>query len=192
MAAICHISVPKIKNSEFYAQTDLNHQMVSQSHSAWSESWNTRRSDGVRTGSSIARTNLASRPVAQPSRATGRPFGKKYDNIDHNKAKKEGPGCARGQTRSRNMAATRLFFTRRPRLPIWSPTHHSVYLIPLPSFSVNIKSRPKYTSTSGFANPLQVWPRRFSNYGQFHDFSDHFMHFWKYFRFLNCTLGPQI
>jgi len=32
----------------------------STSHSAWSESRNTRRSDGVRTGSSIARTNLAS------------------------------------------------------------------------------------------------------------------------------------
>jgi len=29
-------------------------------HSAWSKSRNTRRSDGVRTGSSIARTNLAS------------------------------------------------------------------------------------------------------------------------------------
>ena len=49
------------------------------------------------------------RPVAQPSRATGRPFGTKYDNTNQNKAKKEGPGGARGQTGSRNMAATRFF-----------------------------------------------------------------------------------
>jgi len=33
------------------------------------------------------------------------------------------------------MAATD-FLTRRPRLPIWPPTHHSVYLISLPSFTV--------------------------------------------------------
>jgi len=32
------------------------------------------------------------RPVAQPSRATGRPFGTKYDNVDQNKAKKVGLG----------------------------------------------------------------------------------------------------
>ena len=57
------------------------------------------------------------RPVAQLSRAIGRPFGTKYDNIDQNKAKKEGPGGARGQTGSRNMAATR-FFDSATRLPI--------------------------------------------------------------------------
>ena len=74
-------------------------------HSAWSESRNTRRSNGVRTGSSVARTNLASPTDAQPPRATGRPFGTKYDNIDQNKAKKEGPGGARGQTGSRNILA---------------------------------------------------------------------------------------
>ena len=33
------------------------------------------------------------RPVAQLSRAIGRSSGTKYDNVDQNKAKKEGPGA---------------------------------------------------------------------------------------------------
>jgi len=73
-----------------------------------------RRSNGVRTGSSVARTNLASPTDAQPSRATGRPFWTKYDITDQNKAKKEGPGGARGQTGSRNMAAPRFFDSATP------------------------------------------------------------------------------
>jgi len=82
------------------------------------------RSRGIRDEATAFEPEVVSRertwppqPVSQLSRATGRPFGTKYDNIDQNKAKKEGPGCTRGQTGSRNMAATR-FLTRRPRLPI--------------------------------------------------------------------------
>ena len=59
------------------------------------------------------------------------------DNASQNKAKKERPEGFSGQTGSRNMAATRFsdFAT--------------------PTFDLT-KSRPKYTTTSGFANPLQV------------------------------------
>ena len=74
------------------------------------------RSRGIRDDVTSGEPEVLSRertwppqPVAQPSRATGRPFGTKYDNVDQNKAKKEGPGGARGQTGSTNMAATRLF-----------------------------------------------------------------------------------
>ena len=73
------------------------------------------RSRGIRDEATACEPEVVSRertwpplPVAQPSRATERPFGTKY-NIDQNKAKKEGPGGARGQTGSRNMAATRFF-----------------------------------------------------------------------------------
>ena len=85
------------------------------------------RSRGIRDETTACKPEVVSRertwlprPVAKPSRAIVRPFGTKYDNIDQNKAKKEGLGCARGQTGSRNMAATRFFdfSTRRPRLPI--------------------------------------------------------------------------
>jgi len=54
------------------------------------------------------------RPVAQLSRAIGRPFGTKYDNIDQNKAKKGRSRGARGQTGSKNMAATRFFDSPSP------------------------------------------------------------------------------
>ena len=63
------------------------------------------------------------------------------DNAGQNKAKKERPGGCGGQTGSRNMAAIRFSDSATP------------------SFNLT-KSRPKYTTTSGFANPLQVWPRR--------------------------------
>ena len=63
------------------------------------------------------------------------------DNAGQNKAKKERPGGSRGQTGSRNMVATRFSDSATP------------------TFDLS-KSRPKYTTTSGFANPLQVWPRR--------------------------------
>ena len=77
----------------------------------------------------------------------------KYDNIDQNKAKKEGPGCARGQTGSRNMAATRFFDSATPTSYLTSQCLSRT----VPQFySVNIKSRPKNTTTSGFENPLQV------------------------------------
>ena len=56
---------------------------------------------------------------------------------------KKHPGGSSGQTGSRNMAATCF----------------SDLAIPASYFS---KSRPKYTTTSSFANPLQVWPRRLS------------------------------
>ena len=82
------------------------------------------RSRGIRDDVKSGEPEVVSRertwppqPVAQPSRATGRPLGTKYDNVDQNKAKKEGPGGARGQTGSRNMAATR-FFDSATRLPI--------------------------------------------------------------------------
>ena len=71
------------------------------------------RSRGIRDDVTSGEPEVVSRertwtpqPVAQPSRATGRPFGMKYDNVDQNKAKKEGPGGARGQTGSRNMAVS--------------------------------------------------------------------------------------
>jgi len=58
------------------------------------------RSRGIRDDATACEPEVASRkrtwppqPVAQPSRATGRPFGKKYDNIDHNKAKRKVPGA---------------------------------------------------------------------------------------------------
>jgi len=69
------------------------------------------------------------RPVAQPSRATGRPFGTKYDNIDQNKAKKEGHGGARGQTGSRNMAATRFFDSATPTSYLTSNTSRGAHTI---------------------------------------------------------------
>ena len=157
------------------------------------------RSRGIRDDVTSGEPEVVSRertwppqPVAQPSRATGRPLGTKYDNVDQNKAKKEGPGGARGQTGSRNMAATRFFDSATPTSYLTSNTSQCLSHTVTQFYSVNIKIRPKYTTISGFANLLQVWPRRFSNYGQFHDFSDHFGHFSKYFRFLNCTLGPQI
>ena len=55
--------------------------------------------------------------------------------------RKEHPGGSRGRTGSRNMAATQFLDSATP------------------TFDLN-KSRPKYPTTSGFANPLQVWPRR--------------------------------
>jgi len=51
--------------------------------------------------------------------------------------RKERFGGSRGQTGSRNMAATHFFDSATP------------------TFDLS-KSRPKYTTTSGFANPLQV------------------------------------
>ena len=74
------------------------------------------------------------RPVAQLSQAIGRPFGTKYDNIDQNKAKKEGPGALEAKPEVEIWRRPD-FLTRRPRFPIWPPTHHNVYLIPLPSFT---------------------------------------------------------
>ena len=114
-----------------------------------------RRSNGVRTGSSVARTNLASPTDAQPSRATGRPFWTKYDITDQNKAKKEGPGGARGQTGSRNMAATRFFDSATPTSYLTSNTSQCLSHTVTQFYSVNIKIRPKYTTISGFANLLQ-------------------------------------
>jgi len=96
------------------------------------------------------------RPVSQLSRAIGRPFGTKYDNIDQNKAEKEGPGGARGQTGSRNMAATRFFDSATPTSYLTSNESQCLSHAVTQFYSVNIKSRPKYTTTSGFANPLQV------------------------------------
>jgi len=59
------------------------------------------------------------------------------NNTGQNKAKKEHPGCSRSQTGSRNMAATRFSDSATPTFDFF-------------------KSRPKYTTTSGFANRLQV------------------------------------
>jgi len=103
--------------------------------------------------------------------AIRQPYGPEY-------GQKGRPPGDRGQTGSRNMATTQFLDSATP-------------------ISYLNKSRPKYTTTSGFANPLQVWPRRlfymrFSNCGEFHDISDHFGHFWMNFRFLNCTSGPKI
>jgi len=100
------------------------------------------------------------------------------DHAGQNKAKKERPGGSRGQTGSKNIATTRFSDSGTPNF----------------DFS---KSRPKYTTTSGFAkctSPLTTttFYTSFSNYGQFNDISDHFWHFCKYFRFPNCISGPQI
>jgi len=80
----------------------------------------------------------------------------KCDNIDQNKAKKEGPRGARGQTRSRNMAATRFLHSATPTSYLTFNTSQCLSHTVIQFYSVNIKSRPKYTTTSGFANPLQA------------------------------------
>ena len=51
------------------------------------------------------------------------------------------------------------------------------------------KSRPKYTTTSGFTTMTVL--THFSNKNKFHGISDHCGHFWKYFQFINCTPGPR-
>jgi len=126
---------------------------------------NTRRdrSRGIRDEATACEPEVVSRertwplrPVAQPSRATGRPFRTKHDNIDQNKAKKEGPGGARGQTGSRNMAATRFFDSATPTSYLTSDTSQCLSHTVTQFYSVNIKSRPKYMTTSFFANSLQV------------------------------------
>ena len=121
------------------------------------------RSRGIRDDVTSGEPEVVSRkrtwppqPVAQPSRATGRPFGTKYDNVDQNKAKKEGPGGARGQTGSTNMAATRFFDSATPTAYLTSNTSQCLSHTLTQFYSVNIKSRPKYTTISGFANLLQV------------------------------------
>ena len=43
----------------------------------------------------------------------------------------------------------------KPEVEIW---RRPVFLTATPPFDLS-ESRPKYTTTSGFANPLQVWPR---------------------------------
>ena len=58
------------------------------------------------------------------------------DNAGQNK-EKERLGGSRGQTGSRNMATTRFSDSATPTFDLF-------------------KSRPKYTTTSGFANALQV------------------------------------
>ena len=62
--------------------------------------------------------------------AMRQPYGPEYGKRGH-------PPADRGQTVSRNMAATRFSDSATPT-------------------SYFTKSRPKYTTTSGFANPLQV------------------------------------
>ena len=57
------------------------------------------------------------RPVAQLSRAIGRPSGTKYDNMDQNKAKKEGPGALEAKPEV-EMWRRPDFMIRRPRLHI--------------------------------------------------------------------------
>jgi len=120
------------------------------------------RSRGIRDEATACEPEVVSRertwpplPVAQPSRATERPFGTKY-NIDQNKAKKEGPGGARGQTGSRNMAATRFFDSATPTSYLTSNTSQCLSHTVTQFYSVNVKSRPKYTTTSRFPNPLHV------------------------------------
>ena len=125
------------------------------------------------------------RPVAQLSRAIGRPFGTKYDNIDHNKAKK-GPGGARGRTGSKNMAGTR-FLTRDPDF-LFDLRHITVSI----SYGGCIPDLQHVTVlTSKVSQSTQLLPvlqrhfrfdhddffTRFSNYDQFHDISENFGHF---------------
>ena len=62
--------------------------------------------------------------------AIKRQYEAEYGNEEHSEG-------ARGQTGSRNMAATQFLDSATP------------------TFDLN-KSRPKYPTTSGFANPLQV------------------------------------
>jgi len=90
------------------------------------------------------------------------------DNTGQNKAKKR-PEGSRGQTGSRNMAATRFSDSASP---IYDLT----------------KSRRKYTTTSGLTTTFLT---HFSDKNKFHCISDHFLHFGKYFRFLNCTSGSR-
>ena len=51
-----------------------------------------------------------------------------------------------------------------------------------------LKSRPKYTTTSGLTTTTFL--DHFSDKNKFHGISDHFGHLCKYFRFLSCTSGP--
>ena len=108
------------------------------------------RSRGIRDEATACEPEVVSsertwppRPVAQPSRATGRPFGTIYDNIDQNKAKKEGPGSARGQTGSSKMAATRFFDSATRTSYLTSNTSQCLSHTVTQFYSVNIKSRPK-------------------------------------------------
>ena len=87
---------------------------------------NTRRdrSRGIRDDVKSGEPEVVSRertwppqPVAQPSRATGGPFLTKYDNVDQNKAKKEGPGAIEAKPEVQIWRRPD-FLTRRPRLPI--------------------------------------------------------------------------
>ena len=96
------------------------------------------------------------RPVAQPSRATGRPFGTKYDNIDQNKAKKEGPGTLEAKPEVEIWRRPDFFDSATPSSYLTSNTSQCLSHTATQFYSVNIKSRPKYTTTSGFANTLQV------------------------------------
>ena len=103
------------------------------------------RSRGIRDEATACEPEVVSRertwpprPVAQPSRATGRPFGSKYDNIDQNKETKEGPGGVRCQTGSRNMAATRFFDSATQTSYLTSNTSQCLSHTVTQFYSVNI------------------------------------------------------
>jgi len=78
------------------------------------------------------------------------------DNTGQNKAKKERPGSSRGQTGSRNMAATRFSDSAIPNSDL-------------------TESSPKYTTTSGLTTTTFL--THFSDKNKFHGISDHFGHF---------------
>ena len=93
------------------------------------------------------------------------------DNTGQNKAKKSVPGALE--------AKPELEISRRPG-----------FLVQRPRLSICPKVGQKYTTTSGLGTT--TFCTHFSNYDQFHDISDRFGQFWKYFRFLNCTSRLQI
>ena len=173
---LCPQKCPTLSFAVTLTCLDQNRQNLA--HKEETHSYTRRdRSRGIRDEATACEPEVVSRertwpprPVARPSRATGRPFGSKYDNIDQNKEKKEGPGGARGQTGSRNMAATRFFDSATQTSYLTSNTSQCLSHTVTQFYSVNIKTRPKCTTTSGFPNPLQVWLRRFWNQVNFTTF----------------------
>ena len=81
--------------------------------------------------------------------AIRRQYKAEYGNEEHSEG-------ARGQTGSRNMAATRFFDSVTATSYLTSNTSQCLSHTVTQFYSVNIKSRPKYTTISGFVNPLQV------------------------------------
>jgi len=168
-------------------------------HKSALQTRNTRRdrSRGIRDEATACEPEVVSRertwpprPVAQPSQATGRPFGTKYDNIDQNKAKRKVPGALEAKPEVEIWRRPDFFDSETTTSYLTSNTSQCLSHTVTQFYNVNIKSRPKYTTTSGLTTTTFL--THISDKNKFHGISDHFRHFWKYLRFLNCTSGLQI